>query len=77
MINKPEKCCDFGEFKCNVPMAISGKLQGIDFCIADIVASLNAGNIFTKASCCGHGKLDGNIILADGRQITIKSAAQK
>ena len=68
---KKIQCCDFGEFKCQVPMPIKGKVQYIDICIADIVAALNAANITTLASCCGHNKIDGNITLEDGRLITI------
>lgn len=53
-------------------MPIKGRSQDIDFCIADIVAALNAANIITIASCCGHKKFDGNIILEDGRELIIK-----
>jgi hypothetical protein len=55
MIDKPSKCCDMGSYECQVPMPLNGRVQGIDYCIADIVASLNASNIRTVASCCGHG----------------------
>lgn len=72
MIIKPKKCCDLGTYKCQVPMPLRGRRQDIDICIADIVAALNAANIKTMASCCGHGKMDGNIILEDEREITIK-----
>jgi len=71
-MNKHEKCCDFGEFKCTVPMPLNGRLHGIDFCVADIVAALNAANIPTVASCCGHGKIEGNVVLEDGRELKIK-----
>ena len=53
-------------------MPINGRRQDIDFCIADIVAALNSANIITIASCCGHGKIDGSIILNDKREIIIK-----
>jgi hypothetical protein len=69
---KPQKCCDFGEYECQVPMAINGRRYDIDLCIADIVACLNAGNIKTVASCCGHNKGDGIISLEDGRELRIK-----
>lgn len=68
----PERCCGFGEFKCQVSMPINGKVACIDYCISHIVAALNAGNIQTIASCCGHGKVDGNILLEDGREIVIR-----
>lgn len=60
-----------GSYECQVPMAIRGKRQDIDFCIADIVAALNAAGIITEASCCGHGKMNGNILLTDDRMITV------
>jgi hypothetical protein len=68
---KPKKCCDFGEYKCQVPMAINGRRCDIDYCIADIVACLNAGGLKTIASCCGHKKIDGSIVLEDGRELKI------
>lgn len=68
---RPKKCCGFGTYDCQVPMPLNGRLQSIDFCISDIVAALNACNIKTKASCCGHGKMDGNILLEDGRELKV------
>lgn len=70
-MNKPDKCCDFGTYECQIPMPIKGRRQDIDFCIADIVAALNAANITTVASCCGHGKIPASIVLEDGRELTI------
>ena len=71
-MNKPNKCCDFGEYNCQIPMPINGKVQYIDFCIANIVTALNAANIKTIASCCGHGKIEGSIVLEQGKEIIIK-----
>ena len=71
-MDKPNKCCNPGEFKCQIPMAIKGKVQFVDFCIAHIVASLNASGIITVVSCCGHGTMHGSIILDDGRDLQIK-----
>lgn len=68
---RPTKCCPMGTYGCQVPMPLNGRLQSIDYCIADVVASLNANNIRTKASCCGHGEQPGSILLEDGREITI------
>jgi len=48
------------------------KMVGIDACIADIVEALQDAGIDMRASCCGHGKRDGNIILQDGRILSIK-----
>ena len=42
-----------------------------DPCIAPIVSALNAAGIRTIASCCGHNKMDGSILLADGRDLRI------
>lgn len=70
---KPKQCCEMGTYDCQVLMPINIRVRGIDFCISDIVAALNAANIKTLASCCGHDKMDGNIILEDGREISIKN----
>lgn len=50
----------------------SMKLVGIDSCIASIVEALNKNGIRTIASCCGHGKINGSIILSDGRELLIR-----
>ena len=73
-MKKPDICCRVGTYKCQVPMPIKGRRQDIDLCIADIVAALNAANITTEASCCGHGDGPGSIALTDGREIKIQSA---
>ena len=44
----------------------------IDSCIADLVDALNHVDIWTRSSCCGHGKSDGIIDLEDGRQLVVK-----
>lgn len=62
----------FGTFENQVPMAIKRRVEFIDPCIAHIVAALNAANIVTTASCCGHGRIDGRIDLEDGRILTIQ-----
>jgi hypothetical protein len=68
---RPKKCSDCGSYECVIPMPIKNRLEGIDYCIADIVAALNAANITTVASCCGHGKQLGDIMLEDGRVLKI------
>jgi hypothetical protein len=61
----------------NVPADLSHKGKaywkkvGIDKCIAPFVQMLNDNGMSTIASCCGHGKQPGNIILADEREIFI------
>jgi hypothetical protein len=68
---KPKKCCGLGTYKCTVPMPIKGRKQDIDLCVADIVASLNAANIPTDMSCCGHNIMPGIVCLEDGRELII------
>ena len=72
MIKKPTECCDLGTYDCQIPMPINGKVFYIDFCIAHIVAGLNAANIKTLASCCGHGIKKGSIVLEDKRELIIQ-----
>jgi len=71
MLEKPTKCCAVGIYECQIPMPIKGRIRGIDFCIADLVAALNAANIVTDASCCGHGSMLGTVILEDGRWLLV------
>ena len=58
--------------KHQISMPLNGRVQCIDHCIHQIVAALNAGGVRTTASCCGHGKIKGNILLEDGRMLTIQ-----
>jgi hypothetical protein len=44
-----------------------------DPCIAPLVKALNDAGIATVASCCGHGEQHGSIVLADGRELVIRS----
>lgn len=46
----------------------------IDACIAPIVKALQEGGINMTHSCCGHGG-DGDIVLADGRELRIRRKA--
>ena len=72
MCKSYRSCTPMGEYLCQVPMPICGRVQGIDKCIADIVAALNAANITTVASCCGHGNESlARIDLDDGRVLHI------
>ena len=70
------QCCEFppGEetLRNRICMTFSGRVQGIDFCIHKIVAALNSVGIRTVASCCGHGKMKGNIVLEDGRALIVQ-----
>lgn len=73
---KPTKCCAVGSYDCQTHMPLNGRLQSIDFCISDIVAALNACNIKTVASCCGHDKFKASILLEDGREIEIHNVTR-
>ena len=44
----------------------------IDRCLAPLVRGLQAAGVQMRASCCGHGERDGEIVLQDGRTLTIK-----
>ena len=46
-------------------------VRQIDACIAPIVDALNKLGLRTDVSCCGHGKVPGEIVLHDGRKLTI------
>ena len=50
-----------------------GTRISIDRCMTDLIHALNDGGMFTVASCCGHEKMPGNIILEDGRELFIVS----
>ena len=58
-------------------LCISGKCVEIDACIAPVVLALDAGGIETVASCCGHGYIPGNIMLADGRELLIDASREE
>jgi len=68
---RSKECCDWGTHLCEIPMPINGQVCGVDRCIVDLVAALNAGGLVTLDSCCGHGKTSGVIFLQDGRKLTI------
>lgn len=55
---------------------IDGNPKAIDSCIAQIVEALNRAGVPTDSSCCGHGKSDGGILLADGRALVIRDTAE-
>ena len=58
----------------DAPCILCGKLPGyggIDPCLVSIIKALNEGGIKTVASCCGHGRRPGNIVLANGRELVI------
>jgi len=61
-------------FSDNKPCGNCGLMpghEGIDPCLNGIITALNKGGIKTIASCCGHGRQPGSIILEDGRELII------
>jgi hypothetical protein len=67
--------CEWGIKAAQVKLA-RPKLDGrvfapVDPCLEPLVQALNDAEILTVASCCGHGKRPGNIILEDGRELII------
>lgn len=44
-----------------------------DPCIVPLVTALNDGGLATMASCCGHGKYPGWVMLRDGRSLVLMS----
>lgn len=78
--------CEVGEYelvKVKVPADLSHtgkaywKKKQIDKCIAPIVKALQEGGIDMRGSCCGHGKMDGDIHLQDNRILIIKRDGDK
>lgn len=53
---------------------IDNRIIDVDSCIADLVDALNKCGLKTVASCCGHGKQPGTILLKDGREVRIFSS---
>lgn len=47
-----------------------------DPCITPLVVALNSCGLSTVASCCGHNKRSGSIILSDGRVIEIHKSLE-
>lgn len=48
----------------------------IDRCISELVTALNNAGITTIASCCGHGKRPGSIILHNEQELIISSGRE-
>lgn len=78
--------CEWGQtilIKVKIPADLdrTGKVhwrwKAIDSCIASLVKVLQEGGIDMRGSCCGHGKMDGEIHLQDGRILIIKRDENK
>lgn len=63
LVPVPPKLSSTGKFRWSE--------KGVDRCIAPIVQALNNAGIYTAGCCCGHGVENGNIVLHDGRTLTI------
>ena len=48
-----------------------GRIKSCDECLQPLVQALNDFGLQTTASCCGHKKQNGSIVLKDGREILI------
>jgi len=75
--------CEFGKqtnvlVKIPADLSCNGKekwkVVGIDSCIAEIVHALQKAGINMRGSCCGHGKIPGDIHLQDGRILIVADA---
>lgn len=69
------KDCKTGfAFSDNVPCSNCGRVpgdKGYDPCLNEIITALNDVGIKSIASCCGHGRQPGSIVLKDGRELII------
>lgn len=65
MLEKPKRCCDCGTYEHCVPMCVHSKVVYVDYCVARLVAALEAGGLNPVASCCGHGKMPPTVLLED------------
>ena len=70
-VDRPRPCRLCGLACVVVDLGGSRGAVEVDACIAGIVLALNEGGVATVASCCGHGRRPGSIILADGREILV------
>lgn len=85
--NESRACKNCGKFPILVKVKIPAdlfstgkekwKMVQIDACIASIVKALQKGGIDMRGSCCGHGIMDGDIHLQDGRILIIKKDGDK
>ena len=60
--------CEHGD---TVVTEAGGCMVDVDRCIAPLVEALNAAELRTVASCCGHGRRPGTVALADGREVLV------
>jgi hypothetical protein len=61
---------DFGDYKCSkyvdyIDKSTFTKDIYVDKCLHDEILSLLKQGITTHASCCGHGKIEANIVVSN------------
>jgi len=76
VLDKPDRCCNCGTYEHCVPMAVNGRVVYVDYCIARLVAALEAGGFRPVASCCGHGKMPGSVLLEDRTNVVMLTDEQ-
>ncbi len=55
--------CQHGE---TIEIVINHKRVKIDKCLVEYVKALNTNGIRTSTSCCGHGEIDGSVVVMLG-----------
>lgn len=81
VMDRPATCrCEITiPINVKIPTDLSSTKRGkwrvcnIDKCVAPLVEALQNANIDMRGSCCGHGEMNGDIHLQDGRVLVIKS----
>lgn len=72
MLEKPKNCEPVGTYAHTVPMCVNrSHVVEIDYCVARLVAALEAGGLRSIASCCGHGKMPPTVLLEDRTYVVL------
>jgi hypothetical protein len=58
-------------------MAVIDEQTWCDPCLEPLVRALNGGGIRTVASCCGHGRRPGSVLLANGRALLVLESIEE
>ena len=78
-----KRCREIELVRVKIPADLSStgrtkwKFAQVDKCIAPIVRALQQAGIDMRGSCCGHGEVDGDIHLQDGRVLVLKLDGDK
>lgn len=70
----PDNCCEVGTFECQVTIPLPDNIDpekqnrsiSCDKCIVDVMQHLWSRGIQTLGCCCGHGKENPGVIIANG-----------